>query len=110
MGQRLELVPLSNPAGVPAGGELDVRLLFDGSALPGALVKLWKREGSQTLVLPARTDAQGVVRVKLPATGTWMASVVHMVPAGDAPRHDWDSYWANLTFEAGGATAAAAAD
>ena len=43
-------------------------------------------------------DAEGRVTVTPPWAGTWMASVVHMVPATDSPNHDWDSHWGNLTF------------
>lgn len=97
-GQRLELVPAAHPGLRGAGEDLGFQLLFDGRALPGALVKFWHQRKGQTLVVRTRTDGRGQVVVTPPWPGTWMASAVHMVPASDSPAHDWDSYWANFTF------------
>jgi hypothetical protein len=97
-GQRLELVPLANPAGVRPGEALSLQLWFDDQPLEDALVKLWNGSGADLLAPSARTDAAGKVSFILRRSGTWMASVVHMIPARDAADHDWDSYWGNLTF------------
>jgi hypothetical protein len=96
-GQRLELVPRSDPARARSGAALGFELLFDGRPLAGALVKFWKR-GEPVRLLTARSDRQGRVAFAPPQPGTWMASVVHMVPVTDSPAHDWDSFWGNLTF------------
>lgn len=97
-GQRLEILPLSDPARARSGEPLSFRLLFDTRSLPGALVKFWHRRGEQVQLLSATTDREGRVAFTPPEAGTWMASVVHMIPATDPPAHDWDSYWGNLTF------------
>jgi hypothetical protein len=97
-GQRLEIVPLADPAALTPRQSLPMQVWFDDRPLPGALVKLWNGPGAQLLALSAVTDAQGRVSFLLPRGGTWMASVVQMIPAPGARDHDWDSYWGNLTF------------
>ena len=109
-GQRLELVPLSDPLTMAAGEALGVQVLLDGAPLAGALVKAWnkgdagpgnvagsQREG-QTVIVRATTSADGQATVHLPYAGPWMVSVVHMVPAVGVKDIDWDSLWGNLSF------------
>lgn len=97
-GQRLELAPLANPYSLAPGDDLGFQVLFDGKPLANALVKAWHRRGAQTVIIRTVTDAQGRVAVTLPWAGSWMLSVVHMVPVTDSKEHDWDSFWGNLTF------------
>ena len=105
-GQRLELVPLSDPLTMAPGEALGLQVLFDGAPLAGALLKAWnkgdgepgnKREG-QTVIVRAITAADGQASVNLPYAGPWMVSVVHMVPAVGVKDIDWDSLWGNLSF------------
>ena len=98
-GQRLEIVPRQDPATLNAGAALDVTVWFDGRPLKGALVKFWNRSGPELVALSARTDAAGKASMVLSQSGTWMVSVVQMVPAQGTSEFDWDSYWGNLTFE-----------
>ena len=100
-GQRLEIVPGADPFRITAPAPLSFRVLFDGRPLPKALLKVWQRGAGGVTALQAVTDARGAATLALPATGTWMASVVHMVPVRDTPGVDWDSYWGNLTFSLG---------
>jgi uncharacterized GH25 family protein len=76
-----------------------MQLMFNGKPLKGALVKAWHQGDSQITVLRARTDARGRFAYRLPWSGVWMVSVVHMVPVTGEPGVDWDSHWGNLTFE-----------
>lgn len=98
-GQTLEIVPLADPHLLKPGGVLPVQVLFKGTPLEGALVKVWNQLGPQLNVLRTRTDAQGQSSTTLPWGGAWMVSVVHMVPTTDGLGQDWDSHWGNLTFE-----------
>lgn len=98
-GQRLEIVPASDPAVGHAGDTLAFRLLFDDKPLAGALVKAWHKKDGQTMLIRVRADADGVTRVALPVAGIWMLSVVHMLPVKNDPAVDWESFWGNLTFE-----------
>ena len=100
-GQVLEIVPLGDPHARSSPDGLPLQVRYRGTALQGALVKAWHQNGQQLTVLRARSDAQGRVRFDLPHDGTWMVSVVHMVRTADEPGIDWDSHWANLTFETG---------
>lgn len=101
-GQRLEIVPTSDPLAKSAGDNLSFTLFFDSRPLPNALVKAWHKREGQTLMIRAHTGDDGKVSFSLPYAGPWMISVVHMVPATDAPDVDWDSFWGNLTFELAG--------
>jgi hypothetical protein len=97
-GQRLEIVPLQDPATARPGSPLGFQVYFDAQPVTGALVKFWNRSGGQLLALSQRTDDQGKVKLALPAPGVWMVSLVHMIATTDSTEFDWDSYWCNLTF------------
>jgi uncharacterized GH25 family protein/Cu/Ag efflux protein CusF len=97
-GQRLELVPLNDPAAVPAGGTIRFLLLLEGQPLTGSLVRAWHRTGDHLTTLDARSDAKGVATFALPAAGEWMLSTVHMQRTQGDSAADWESLWGNLTF------------
>ena len=97
--QRLELVPLNDPADLPVGTSLRFKLYFDGKPVRDALLRAWHHEGSETVSIRATTDASGAVSYVLPFAGSWMISTVYMTPASDAAEADWDSYWGSLMFE-----------
>jgi hypothetical protein len=98
-GQRLELVPDNDPLALVPGGTLSLALYFEGKPLADALLKAWHRQDGRTLTIRTRTDAAGKASFVLPFAGTWMISAVHMVAAEGVPDVDWDSFWANLTFD-----------
>lgn len=104
-GQTLEIVPLDDPHTRSPEQPLRLEVLFQGLPLKGGLLKAWHRDSGQLLMRAVRTDAQGRASVRLPATGRWMLSVVHMVQVnvpvvtGQSSSFDWDSHWASLTFE-----------
>jgi uncharacterized GH25 family protein len=100
-GQKIEILPLDDPLAAAPGAMLRFRLLFDGQARPGVLVKAWHKQGAQVTTIRATSDAQGRFDLVLPFAGNWMLNAVHMVPATGAPDVDWDSYWASLTFVLG---------
>ncbi|MES2943687.1 MAG: DUF4198 domain-containing protein [Pseudomonadota bacterium] len=102
-GQRLEVLPLSNPLTMAPGDALPVQILFEGQPLAGALVKAWykngeQKNGGQTLTIRATTSADGKATINLPFAGAWTVSVVHMVAATGVKGIDWDSLWGNLSF------------
>lgn len=97
-GQRLEIVPLNDPLALLPGKDLGVRVLFEGKALPGALLKAWYKHGEQTVIVRAKTRPDGTASFNLPYAGPWMINVVHMIPAVGEPELDWDSLWGNLSF------------
>ena len=97
-GQRLEIVPSNDPLLMKPGDALGLQVLFDDKPLAGALVKAWNKQGGQTLIVRARTSADGKATFNLPYPGGWMISVVHMVPSTGVKDIDWDSLWGNLSF------------
>lgn len=97
-GQRLEIIPLSDPYKAAPGTTLRFHLNFESQPLKGALVKAWHKHDNQLLIIKARTDAAGEVALSLPYAGEWMVSVVHMIPATGTKNADWDSFWGNITF------------
>ncbi|HEY0515281.1 MAG TPA: DUF4198 domain-containing protein [Thermoanaerobaculia bacterium] len=96
LGQRLELVAEKNPYALAGGGELPVRLLYEGKPLAGALVMALQRDRPDKVT--ARSDAQGRVVLKLDRPGFWLIKAVHMIPAPRDAGADWESFWASLTF------------
>jgi uncharacterized GH25 family protein len=95
-GQRLELVAEKNPYALAAGGELPVRLLYEGKPLAGALVMALQRGRPDKVT--ARTDAKGRATLKLDHPGFWLIKAVQMIPAAPDAAADWESFWASLTF------------
>ncbi len=94
--QRLELVAEKNPYTLNGGGELPVRLLYEGKPLAGALVMALQRGRPDKIT--ARTDAKGRALLKLDRPGFWLVKAVHMIPAPPDAGADWESFWASLTF------------
>jgi hypothetical protein len=99
LGYPAEIVPLTNPYSIRAGGELVVRCLVDGQPVAQQIV-LWGGEGpngpmAQQMV---RTGADGTARLRLSAPGRWYVKFVHMERLSE-PDFDYESKWATLTFE-----------
>lgn len=101
LGLALELVPEADPHAPAAGGELPVRLLYQGKPLAGALVAAFSKERPEEKVT-ARSDAEGRVRLRLAGPGVWLVKAVHMVEPPREAGADWESFWASMTFEAPG--------
>jgi uncharacterized GH25 family protein len=95
-GQRLELVAEKNPYTLAGGGELPVRLLYEGKPLAGALVMALQRGRPDKVT--ARSDSKGRVLLKLDRPGFWLIKAVHMIAAPADAGADWESLWASLTF------------
>lgn len=97
-GLPLELVPEKSPYALVGGGELPVRLLYQGKPLENALV-IALQKGRADQAVSARTDRKGRVTLRLDRPGVWLVKAVHMVPAPKEAGADWESFWASLTFE-----------
>ncbi len=99
LGYPAEIVPVTNPYAVRAGGELVVRCLVDGQPVAQQIV-LWGGEGPNGPLAQqmARTGADGTARLRLSAPGRWYVKFVHMGRLSE-PDFDYESKWATLTFE-----------
>jgi uncharacterized GH25 family protein len=100
LGLTLELVPERSPFRLEPGDELPLRLLYDGRPLAGALVDA--RQRGAPAASAGRTDADGRVRLRLPAPGLWVIAAVHMTEAAPGQGAEWESFWASLSFVAPG--------
>jgi uncharacterized GH25 family protein len=98
LGQRLELVAEKNPYSLAGGGELPVRLLYQGKPLAGALIVALQR-GRPDSRVAVRSDAKGRAALRLDRPGLWLVKAVHMIPAPPDAKADWESFWASLTFD-----------
>lgn len=95
-GVRLELVPQHDPTSLVAGGTLDVVLLDRGKPLARYPVALL-REGSKEPIA-STTDAEGRVRLALPASGRYMLRATVLEPSEDKTAA-WDVHFTTMTFE-----------
>ena len=77
---------------------LDLRLLYRGKPLAGALVIAFRKAAPEDKV-QVRSDARGGAALRLSASGIWLIKAVHMVRLENHPKADWESYWASLLFE-----------
>lgn len=107
-GLPLEIVPLADPT---APGPLNVRVLFRGKPLAGALLRAWRQPLGAGVVprdaasrdsvgptLEARTSGRGEASLMLDGAGEWLISTAHMIPSEDRAAADWESQWSSITF------------
>lgn len=97
-GQRLEIVPLTDPYAIEVGGTLKVRLLFEGKPLAKAPLFALNRNGEKVTKEKLTTDKDGTAEVKLSRKGVWLLRMVHMRRCADPVEADWESFWTALTF------------
>lgn len=95
-GLPLEIVPLAWPR--TEAGRLPVRVLFEGKALAGALVKLTELAGGAGPQASMRTDAAGEAVFAAPSAGAWRLSVVWTKPLGPDADADFETTFATLSF------------
>jgi len=86
LGQRLEIVPQSDPVQLlRGGGELEVQVLWEREPLAGVAVEALLRGGSPEATLTAITDEIGVVRFDLQEQGFWVIRVEFDADSDDGP-------------------------
>jgi uncharacterized GH25 family protein len=105
LGYPVEFVPVVNPYSVKAGSEIQVQLLKQGKPLAGELVYAsylgyhsHAEDGSHKEAIKTRTDANGMVKVKLDKAGQWYLRTINMVKSTE-PGVNYESNWATITFE-----------
>ena len=98
LGFTLELVPRKNPYALRPGGELPLALLFRGKPAANVLVVAMSKDDPEKAV-SARTDANGLVTLRIAHPGFWLVKAVHMESAPLDAGVDWESWWASVTFE-----------
>ena len=99
LGYAVEMVPHQNPYKLKKGSSLDILCLKDGKPLAGQIVTTgYEAAGKMLGETSARTDKDGMLKVKLTGAGKWYAKFINMVKIDD-PKLNYESKWATLTFE-----------
>ena len=100
-GYPAELVPLDNPYMLRARSTMRVRAMVDGKPVPNQLI-VWGgrfRNEGRFPQRTARTDAEGIARVRLENSGQYFVKFISMAPYSGPEKLDYESKWATLTFE-----------
>lgn len=106
VGQRLEILLENDPDQLGSmGGELTVKVLFDGAPLTGAKVSACRRvaDDQPPHVVTGTTSVKGLAKLKLDQPGLWLVRTVTMRAASPGAKPDapqWESFWATYTFAA----------
>ena len=102
IGHRIEIIPLKNPYSLHLNEDLDVRVVYEGSPLPNHKVMATyisysdiPEDYAQTVL----TDQDGIARFRINQKAIWMIRSNVMIPRVNDPNADWESFWANLTFQ-----------
>jgi hypothetical protein len=98
LGFPLEIVPLANPLELAPGAKLPVRVLRRGEPLSGARIGLLP-QAEPAREVRLRTDENGRAEFEPAFGGLHLLRVVWMDRAAAGAGHDWESWWATLTFE-----------
>ncbi|MEL7485334.1 MAG: DUF4198 domain-containing protein [Planctomycetota bacterium] len=118
VGHRLEIIPLSNPAGWQVGDTVRVRVLSEGEPIAELPIASGHESSkAHDYEESVFTDADGVAEFTIDKPGHWFIRTHTIGPAvdglpaigltqpGDEPEDprlaDWDSYWASITVEVG---------
>lgn len=96
VGQRLEIVPESDPRALRVGGALRMRVLLEGRPLPQLAVFCVDPKGR--IAARGHTDAAGRIACPLSERGAWLVrgTELRRAQAGGAA---WESLWATLTVQ-----------
>lgn len=98
LGLKLEIIPQVSPYAQPRPTRFPVRILYDGRALAGALVKLMNLEQDLASPIESLTDVTGSASFTMPKRGSWLVSVVWTQRLEDAADADYETTFASLTF------------
>lgn len=99
LGYAVEMIPQQNPYRSKRGESIDVLCLKDGKPLVGQTVLVgYESSGKLATEKSLRSDAKGMIKIKLEGVGKWYAKFINMVKVDD-PKVNYESKWATLTFE-----------
>lgn len=100
-GHPMEIVPLANPAGLRVGDFLPFQVLLKGKPYNGDFLATYAGFSTEQNVFAyaARTDKNGMGKVKILAAGAWLIKVDYEEPYADPSECDVESFGATCTFE-----------
>jgi uncharacterized GH25 family protein len=99
---KIEIIPQTNPAFLKVGDELEVQLLYDGKPLPKKRMMATYEtysEKPEDYAQSVITDKNGKVHFKITNPGIWIIRSNHMIAVKNDPKADWESFWANISFQ-----------
>ncbi len=100
LGFPIEIIPLSDPSTVHAGGSLPVRVVFHGKPAAALQVEAaWASGDQRKTVVIGRTGVDGSIVVPITHAGKWRLHSLKMMRCAEPAVADWESSWASLTFE-----------
>lgn len=99
-GQAVEIRLLANPALVPVGGDLPIRVYVDGDKCGGVVVRAVHADTGVTR--ECSVSEGGFANLTISASGVWRVEFTKAAPAeaGDKAEADWILWTATVTFEA----------
>jgi hypothetical protein len=98
LGLRLEIVLERSPYAQPRSARLPVRVIYEGQALAGALLKLTDLDNDAAPAAMASTNAQGHADFAMPEKGSWLLNVIWTKPVQRADGIDFDTTFSSLSF------------
>lgn len=101
VGTRLEIVPLANPAALPADGTFRVKVLFDGKPLATKVAATHDGFSTkdETYAVTTESGADGIASIKVAKPGVlWVVRARHAL-AENTPERDRYSALATLVFQ-----------
>jgi uncharacterized GH25 family protein len=98
VGLPLEIVPEANPYAVPQNPTLPVRVMYEGQALAGALVKLTDLSHDAAPFEMHLTDQGGRASFMMPSSGKWLLNVIWTKPLARSEETDFETVFSSLSF------------
>lgn len=99
LGYPVELIPQQNPYKLKKGDTIEILCLRDGKPLAGQVVLAGREENGKIVTAPElRSDAKGIVKLRLDGSGKWYVKFINMTKLDD-PNLNYESKWTTLTFE-----------
>jgi hypothetical protein len=97
VGDRLEIVPVTNPAAAKIGAEITFKVLFDGQPLATPVFATYDRfsENETTYAYYTESASDGTAKVQITHSGLWMVRVETTLPE---KTEDHDTYLARAVL------------
>lgn len=98
-GYPAEIIPLSNPYALKAGGTLRIRVTVDNTPVGNQFILFGGRDASGARIEPrnVRSSADGTASIPISSAGEWYVKFIRMTRV-TADTVDYESKWATLTF------------
>jgi hypothetical protein len=101
-GFKIEIIPLQNPCALRMNSDLDVQVLYDGKPLANHKIMATYDSYStipEDYAQVTRTDPDGIAKFRITQKGLWLIRTNEMIRLENHSDADWQSFWANFTFE-----------